>query len=423
MSLLIKGARLIEPRDSIDQVLDVMIDAGKIKKIGKDLSFDGETIEAKGLCLVPGFIDFHVHFRDPGEEYKEDIRSGIMAALRGGFVGCVSMPNTDPPCDNQTVVAHILQRAREFHYNIFPCGTISKGRLGKDLSEMGELVEAGCVAVSDDGDYVQDSLLMRHAMEYASMFKLIVISHSIDGHLSRKGLINEGSMSTLLGLKASPSCAEEIAVSRDITLAKFTGARLHIAHLSTKEALDLVRQAKADGVNVSCEVTPHHLALTEEELVNYDTHYKMNPPLRTLADTKALIDGLADGTIDCIATDHAPHSEEEKEREMDCAPFGVTGLETAFGVVMTTVLASGKMGFLDVIDRMAIRPAQLLGLSHFNHIAENSKANFTLCNPDEEWTVTREHFLSKSGNSSFIGRKLKGRIHYTVCNGKVYKFV
>jgi len=424
MGLLIQGIRTVDPGNRLDQVGDILIEDGRFVVIGKNLQGSFENIiKGDGLCLIPGFIDTHVHFREPGYEHKETIETGIRAALHGGYVGCVTMPNTNPPCDTQSVVAHILRRAKELNFNLFPCGTISKHREGKEISEMAELKRAGCVAVSDDGSYVANSLLMRHAMEYASMWDLLVISHAIDPDLSQVGVINEGRMSTLLGLKGSPNAAEAIASWRDIALSKLTKARLHLAHVSTHEVVKLVREAKREGLHVTCEVTPHHLALTDEAVGNYDTNFKMNPPLRTAEDIEEIVCGLKDGTIDCIGTDHAPHAPEEKELEFADAPFGATGLETAFGVVLNELYHKRKMSLQDVIMKMSIRPCELIGVKRFNEIREGFLANVAIVSLDQEWEVRKEDFHSKSVNSCFVGKKLKGKVLHTICNGKIYSFV
>jgi dihydroorotase len=423
MSLRIRHIRAVDPKNGLDATVDILIDRGRIAKIAGTVEEKANVeIDAAGLVAIPGLLDLHVHFREPGYEYKETIETGCGAALRGGYVGCVTMPNTNPPCDNQSVVAAILRRARDAHFNVFPCGTISKGRQGKEISEMAELREAGCVAVSDDGSFVANSLLMRHAMEYATMFDFLVISHAIDNELSRTGVMNEGKMSTVLGLKGSPNAAEDIAVMRDIALAKMTGCRLHIAHVSTEGAVKLIREAKREGVRVTCEVAPHHFALTDEALIDYDTRFKMNPPLRTRRDVEEIKKGLSDGTIDVIATDHAPHSEEEKEQEFVDAPFGVIGLETALGVALTELYHTGLLSLEEIVWKMALRPAEVIGLSDFNEIREGCPANLALINLSEEWTVLKEDFLSKSKNSCFIGKRLKGRVHHTLCNGELYSF-
>lgn len=423
MSLLIRHIRAVDPKNKLDHEVDVLIDEGKVARIGRELSAQArETVDGKGLTLIPGLVDLHTHFREPGYEYKETIETGSRAALHGGYVACVAMPNTDPACDNQSVVAAVLRRARDSKFNLFPCGTISKARGGKEISEMAELKEAGCVAVSDDGNFVQNSLLMRHAMEYASMFDFLVVSHAIDGDLSRGGVMNEGRMSTILGLKGSPNAAEEIAVLRDIALAKLTRARLHIAHVSTEGAVKLIREAKDQGVIVTCEVTPHHFALTDESLRDYDTNFKMNPPLRTERDIDEIVRGLKDGTIDAIATDHAPHAEEEKEHEFADAPPGVIGLETALGVAMTELVHKKVLSLEDLVWKMALRPAEMIGLENFNEIREGSSANLTIMSLHEEWEVRKEDFLSRSRNSCFIGKRLKGKVLHTLCNGTLYSF-
>lgn len=423
MSILIRKIRAVDPKNKLDDVVDVLVSEGKISKIGKALKESGEKeLKGEGLYLIPGLVDLHAHFREPGYENKETIETGIRAALRGGYVGCVTMPNTEPPCDSQSVVAHILRRAHELNFNLFPCGTISKKREGKEISEMAELKKSGCVAVSDDGSYVTNSLLMRHAMEYASMYDLLVIDHAIDPDLSQVGVINEGRMSTLLGLKGSPNAAEAIAAWRDIALAKLTKTRLHLAHVSTSEVVKLVREAKKDKIAVTCEATPHHIALRDEDIIHYDTNFKMNPPLRTGEDIEEIVKGLRDGTIDCISTDHAPHAPEEKEHEFVDAPFGVIGLETAFGVVMTELHHKRGMKFEDIVWKMALRPCELIGVRNFNEVREGLPANLTIASIDKEWEVKREDFVSKSKNSCFIGKKLKGKVLYTICNGKLHSF-
>jgi len=423
MSILIRKIRAVDPKNKLDDVVDVFISEGRIAKIGKNLKESAEKeVKGEGLCLIPGLVDLHAHFREPGFENKETIETGTRSALRGGYVGCVTMPNTEPPCDTQSVVAHILRRARELDFNLFPCGTISKRREGKEISEMAELKKSGCVAVSDDGSFVANSLLMRHALEYASMYGLLVISHAIDPDLSQIGVINEGKMSTLLGLKGSPNAAEAIACWRDISLAKLTKTRLHLAHVSTSEAVKLVREAKKEKIPVTCEATPHHIALRDEDIVHYDTNFKMNPPLRTAEDIEEIVKGLKDGTVDCISTDHAPHAPEEKELEFVDAPFGVTGLETAFGVIMTELYHKRGMKLEDILWKMALCPCELIGVKDFNEIREGLVANLAVVSLDKEWEVKKDSFASKSRNSCFIGKKLKGKVLHTICNGKLHSF-
>jgi dihydroorotase len=424
MNLLIRKARLVDPKNQLDQILDLRVKNSQVAEIGRDLKPSGEkALEAKGLCLFPGLIDLHTHFREPGYEQKETIESGGRAALRGGFVGCVSMPNTNPACDNQSVIDNIIRKAREVPFHLFPAGTISKAREGKELSEMADLKRAGIWAVTDDGSWVADSLLMRRAMEYASMLDLLVVSHCEDSRLSAKGVMNEGLMSTRLGLKGIPDESEEIAVSRDIQLARLAGARLHLSHISTEGSVKLIREAKAAGICVTADVTPHHLALTDQDVEGYDTNKKMNPPLRTEKDRQALIDALKDGTIDCVATDHAPHTAEEKMLEFDEAPFGVIGLETALAICLTELVHTKRIGLSELVERMSLRPAQVLKLPEgFGEIRKGTEANLTLIDPEEAWTVNPDEFVSKSKNSCFAGRKLRGRAAATVCMGKFWAF-
>lgn len=422
MNLLIRGANIVGENGK-EEVVDLLIEKGKIADIGKSLKSSGEIFEAKGLHLIPGLIDLHTHFREPGQESKETIATGAKAALKGGFVASVSMPNTNPPCDHQGIIDIILRKAQEVPYHIFPSGTISKAREGKELSEMADLKRAGIIAVTDDGDWVPDSLLMRRAMEYASMLGLIVMTHAEDRRLAGGGVMNEGLSSTKLGLKGIPAASEEIAVARDIELARLTGARLHICHISTARAAELVRRAKEEKIPVTAEVTPHHLALSDEAVEGYDTDFKMNPPLRANEDVKALRKALKDGVIDCIATDHAPHTEEEKMREFDDAPFGVIGLETALAVVLTELYHGEKWPLQKIVEAMSVNPAKILKLGpEFGGIHKGAEANLTLVDLSKEWTVATREFESKSQNSCFLGKKLKGKVSATICAGKLWKF-
>jgi len=425
MHLLIRSARVVDPKNKIDEVLDILTHNRKILEIKKKIDTKEEVteVDAKGLTAVPGLIDMHVHFREPGFEQKETIATGGMAALKGGVVAAVTMPNTNPPCDHQSVIDNIIRKAKELPFNIFPSGTLSKNREGKELSEMTDLKRAGAIAVTDDGSWLYDSLLMRRAMEYAGMLGLLVITHAEDHRLSADGVMNESLKSTKLGLRGTPNAAEDIAVLRDVELCRLTGAPLHVAHLSTKGAVEIVRRAKAEGLPVTCEVTPHHLALTDESLRDYDTYFKMNPPLRTEEDRQAILKGLKDGTIDTIATDHAPHTEEEKMAEFQDAPVGVIGLETSAAVVLTELYHKKVLTFEEVIRKMSIRPAEILKLpSGFGEIKVGTSPNITLLNLDQEWVVKKEEFVSKSKNSCFIGQKLKGRVVMTICEGKLWKW-
>lgn len=425
-TLLIRNAALVNPKskDSEFPVMDVLIEKGKITEIGKALKQQtDEVVEAKGFHLFPGLIDLHTHFREPGFESKETVHTGSKAAIRGGFVASVSMPNTSPPCDQQGIIDNIIRKAKEVPYHIFPAGTISKGRQGKELSEMADLKQAGIVAVSDDGDWVHDSLLMRRAMEYASMLDLIVMSHCEDKPLSAGGVMNEGFVSTKLGLRGITEASENVAVARDIELARLTGARLHICHISTARSLKLICRAKEEGIRVTTEVTPHNLTLTDETVEGYNTNAKMYPPLRRQSDVDALQQGLLDGMIDCIATDHAPHTEEEKMEEFDRAPFGTTGLETALSVALTALYHEKKWPLQKIAEVMSYNPAQILNLKNgFGGIEKGTTANLTLVNLSEEWIVTDNDFVSKSHNSCFIGKKLKGRSVATICAGKLWRF-
>lgn len=424
MDFIIKEAHVVDPKNKINEVLDLFVKKGKIAEMKKGITAEGvEVIKGKGLHLIPGLIDLHVHFREPGFEQKETIASGSYAALRGGFTAVVTMPNTNPPCDHQSVIDNIIRKGREVPMNIFPSGTISKGRAGKELSEMADLKKAGIWAVTDDGSWVSDSLLMRRAMDYAAMLGLLVITHAEDHRLTANGVMNEGLMSTTIGLHGVPAASEVIAVLRDVELARLTGAKLHVAHLSTKGALEVVRRAKKEKLNVTCEVAPHHFSLTDEALIHYDTNFKMNPPLRTEEDRQALIEGFRDGTVDCISTDHAPHTDEEKMEEFCDAPHGVTGLETSFGVSLTELYHKKVITLENLIEKMSLRPAQILGLPEgFGEIKIGKSANVTLVDLNRDWVVQKQHFVSKSRNSCFIGSKLKGKVLATVCDGKLWEW-
>ncbi len=424
MSTLFKEIHLIDPKSGRDEITDLLIDGGKIADIRRDIpAGNAEVVSGKGKYLLPGFIDLHTHFREPGFESKETIFTGCMAALKGGFVASVSMPNTQPPCDNPGTIDLILWKAKEIPYHIFPAGTISKGREGKELSEMADLKKSGIVAVTDDGDWVADSLLMRRALDYASMLNLIVMSHADDRRLANNGVMNEGLMSTKLGLHGIPAAGEVIAVARDIELARITGAHLHISHVSAARSVELIRRAKEEKIRITAEVTPHHLSLSEESLEGYNTNFKMNPPLRTREDVEAVRRALRIGILDCVATDHAPHTPEDKMAEYDHAPFGVIGLETAFGVVMTDLFHGEKWSIEEIVKVFSVRPSEILNLGPaFGQVVKGTQANLTLVDPNQEWVVTHEELRSKSKNSCFLKRTLKGKVLGTVCAGKFWKF-
>ncbi len=443
MRILIKGGRVIDPANAVDEILDLLIEDGKIIQMSRNVSGDtlhstgrgksskgsksptngigsiDRVMDATGLVVCPGLIDMHVHLRQPGHEDKETIASGTMAAARGGFTAVCCMPNTDPINDTRAVTEFILDAAkREGAVQVYPVGAITKGLKGEELAEIGELFEAGCVAISDDGRPVMSAELMRRAMEYAAMFDLPVIQHSEDLHLSGRGVVHEGFVSTDLGLRGIPSASEAVMVARDILLAELTGARLHIAHVSAAESVRLIREAKARGVRVSCEVTPHHLALTEEGVRGFSTNAKMNPPLRSEADRQALLEGLRDGAIDVIATDHAPHTVQEKEQEFDQAPFGVIGLETALAVTLTTLVHPGVLTLSQAMGKLTSEPARILKLPK-GRIAEGADADLTIFDLTREWEVDAGAFASKSRNTPFHGWRLKGQTVATLVAGKV----
>jgi len=399
--------------------MDVLIEEGKIVAIGMDLGGslgpqDGRVLDVSGKAVLPGLIDMHVHLREPGREDEETIETGTLAAARGGFVAVACMPNTDPPLDTGAAVTFVLSRARETgHVRVLPVGAITKGLAGVELAEVGELRKAGAVAISDDGHPVASSRVMRYAMEYASMFDIPVISHAEDVELSAGGAINEGYWSTRLGLPGIPAAAEEAMVARDILLAELTGARLHIAHVSTAGSVDLVRRAKERGVKVTCEATPHHFTLTDAATAGYDANTKVNPPLRTERDVEALRRGLADGTIDAIASDHAPHTAEEKEVEYELAAFGMIGLETALPLAITELVKTGVLALGQLVERMSYAPARILGLD-WPGLVPGAPANITVVDPDASFTVDPSTFASLSRNTPFGGRRLFGRVFATV---------
>lgn len=419
-SLLIKGGRVIDPAQKIDQVADLLIEDGKIASLGKNIkSSKAKTIEAKGMIAIPGLIDMHAHLREPGREDEETIASGLRAAVAGGFTSVCCMPNTKPPIDNASVVEMVLEKATEANKaSLFVVGAITKNRRGEEISEMADLIKAGVVAFSDDGNCVSQSNVMRRALEYSKMFEVPLIAHAEDKSLSALGQMNEGFYSTLLGLKGMPKEAEETIVARDLILTELTGGKVHFTHLSSKGSVELVRQAKKKGLRVTTDVTPHHLVLTEEALSNYDTNLKVNPPLRSKQDREALIEGLRNGTIDAIATDHAPHSLEEKEREFDSASFGMIGLETALALVLTELVDKNKLSLSQAIAKMTTNPAKILNLLK-GTLTKGKAADITIFQPSAEFEVKAEEFKSKSINSPFVGWKLKGKVEYVLVGGRL----
>ena len=420
MTLLIKGGRVIDPSQKIDDVLDVLVENGVIKQVGKNLvaPAGATTVDAAGCYVTPGLIDMHVHLRDPGLEYKEDIVSGTRAAAAGGFTSVCCMPNTKPVIDSKAIASYIINKANsEGFCNVFPVGTITQGMGGERLSEMGELKEAGCVAVSDDGKPVKNSELMRRALQYAQGMGILVISHAEELDLVGEGTMNEGFTSTELGLKGIPRVAEDIATAREVMLAEYTGAPVHIAHVSTIGAVRIIREAKARGVKVTCETAPHYFTLTDDAVRGYNTNAKMNPPLREAADVAAIKVGLADGTIDCIATDHAPHHLDEKDVEFNEAMNGVVGLETSLPLALRLV-ADGTLSLEKMVEKMAVNPSKILGLGR-GTLKAGAPADITVIDPQLQWTVTEETLQSKSKNSPFLGQEMKGGARCTVVGGEI----
>ncbi len=419
MKRLIKGGRLIDPSQGVEQIADLLLEDGVVSEIGNDISSNqAEIFDASGLVVAPGFIDLHVHLREPGEEYKETIATGCAAAVAGGFTSICAMPNTRPVNDNASITRYIVDKAREVNLaNIFPVGAITRGSRGEELAEMAEMKGAGAVAVTDDGKPVMDSQVMRHAMEYARDHNLVVADHCQDTCLSACGVMHEGKYSTLLGLKGMSGAAEDSHVARDIMLSEITGARVHIMHLSTARAAQMVREAKRKGLPVTCEVTPHHLALTDEAVVGYETNTKMNPPLRTTVDREALIEAVIDGTIDAIATDHAPHHRDEKMLEYDQAPFGVIGLETALGVVLKELYHSGKVPLSRIIEMLTIGAARVFSIPR-GTLQKGAIADVTIFDPQVEWRVDPKQFKSKSRNTPFANWQLRGKVLATLVAGR-----
>jgi dihydroorotase len=423
MQYLLKNGRLIDPLTRRDEVTDIHIVDGKIVRIANGLSVpSAQVIELTGKVVAPGFIDMHVHLREPGFEYKETILTGCTAAAAGGFTAVCCMPNTNPPIDDESVVRLIKEKARiamNGLVDVYPVAAVTKDRKGEHLAPLAELAAAGAVAFSDDGDPVYDADMMRRALEYASMYNRPVIQHAQDMPMTKGGAMNEGFTATRLGIPGMPPVAEDAVLARDIQIAKYTGARYHLAHMSTAGAAAMVRSAKAEGLNVTCEVTPHHFSLTDEAVSGFDTNTKMNPPLRTKEDVDALKKGLKDGTIDVIATDHAPHSFDEKQVEFQSAPFGIVGLETALGLVVTELVNGGVLTLSQMIEKMSTNPRRIVNLPEIR-IAEGQLANLTIFDPAAEWIVDTQAFKSKSKNSPFGGRKLTGKPVGVINNGEAY---
>ena len=423
MSLLLRGGRVIDPANNLDAVQDVLIADDKIERLGRSLEAPAgaEIVDANGKIVCPGFIDIHVHLREPGYEYKETVATGTRAAAAGGFTAVCCMANTNPVNDNGAVTDYILAKAKvEGVVRVYPIGAVTRGLHGEELAELAELADSGCVAFSDDGRCVMNAGLYRRAMEYTLPFGTPLISHAEDTSLSRGASMNEGVVSTETGLPGQPAAAEDIMVARDILLAELTGAHVHIAHVSTAGAVRLIRDAKARGLQVTAEVTPHHLVLTEEAVRTWDPNTKMAPPLRTKRDVEALLEALADGTIDCIATDHAPHALSEKEGEFDRAAFGIVGLETAVAVLLDRLVRPGLLPLSTLIARLSRDPARLLNLPGGN-LAPGAPADVTILDPDAETVVEPLRFRSRSRNTPFGGWTLRGAPWMTLVGGHIVR--
>lgn len=420
MKLLIKNGHIIDPVAGINRIRDILIEDGKVTEIEDDIDalMNMDVLDVKGMYVLPGLVDAHCHLREPGYEYKEDIETGTRSAAIGGFTSIACMPNTNPVIDNQSVVKYIIHKAKtEGFVNVFPIGCISKGLKGEELSEIGELKFAGVVAVSDDGKPVQNSSLMMKAMQYAAMFDTTVISHCEDLGVADEGVMNDGYNSTIMGLKGIPSAAEEVMVSRELILSEYTGAPVHIAHVSTRLSVDLIREAKKRGVKVTCETCPHYFVLTDDACLGFNTYAKVSPPLRSQKDVEAIVEGLKDGTIDIIATDHAPHHPDEKNIEFSLAANGLVGFETALPLTITYLYKTGVLTLEQIVEKMCINPSKILGLNK-GSLKVGRPADITIIDVDEEYIVDVNRFASKAKNSPFDGYRLNGVVYYTIVNGK-----
>ncbi len=421
MTLLIKNAIIVNADKMHSKPQDILLEKGKIAKIAASIPEGSHKIvDAKNKLVFPGLIDLHVHLRQPGREDKETVETGTRSAAKGGFTSIFCMPNTTPVIDNAMIVEAIINEAKRVGLvNVYPVGAITRGQMGKELTDMAELKAAGCKALSDDGKCVENSQVMRLALEYSKMIELLLIQHCQDHTLTAGGVMNEGYHSMILGLKGDPGIAETVIVARDIELAHYLKTKVHLAHMSLKRSVELIRFAKSQGIQVTAEACPHHFTLTDEAVKGFDTSTKVNPPLRSPEDVAAIREGLKDGTIDCIVTDHAPHTKEDKETGFDNAPFGMIGLETSVGLTMTELVHKKVLTLEQMADRMSAAPARVGGLATKGKIAEGLDADITIIDPDREWEVRVEDFWSKSKNSPFVGRKLKGRVEVTICGGKV----
>lgn len=419
--VLLRGGRVIDPSTGFDTVTDVLLADGVVKSVGQDIGVpDGSIVyDVSGMVVCPGLIDLHVHLREPGGEHKETIRTGARAAAAGGFTAVCAMPNTDPPVDDPAAVGFVrAQGLRSNGARVYPTGAVSVGQKGEKLTQIGEMVDAGAVGITDDGRPVMDAGLMRLALSYARTLGIPVASHCEDTSLSRGGSMNEGIMSTRLGIIGIPNAAEDVMIARDLLLAELTGGRLHVQHVSTRRGVEMIRDAKERGIAVTAEGTPHHFTLTDAAVEGYRTEAKVNPPLRSAADRDAVIAGVADGTLDVIATDHAPHHYDEKEQAFDDAPFGLIGLETALGLAITELVDTGVITLVQLVERMSCAPARAFALDG-GTLRSGGVADVTVFDPAAEWQVDSTRFLSKSRNTPFEGRRLRGRARLTVVGGRI----
>jgi dihydroorotase len=418
--ILIKGGRVIDPASQRDGIFDVLIRGSLVAQVSKNIRTRGATtIHAKGMIVCPGLIDLHCHLRDPGRPDKETIETGSLAAVAGGFTTICCMPNTDPPVDNEGIVQYINKEAARVDLcRVFPIGCITKQRKGEALTEFGELIKAGVKGFSDDGDEVADGNVLRRALEYSRTFNVPIFEHPIDRHCAQNGVMHEGLVSTRLGLHGSPGIAEEVCVARDLLVAKYTRARLHLCHISAKESVALIRRAKEDGISVTCETCPQYLYFTDEMLESFDTNCKVNPPLRSEDDRLAVIEGLRDKTIDCIATDHAPHCMAEKELEITQAPFGMIGFETALPMIISELINKQKLSWLHVLHTMTVKPAEILGVE-FGKLQKGAIADITIFDPKRSWKITPGALRSRSKNTPLLNRRVTGRVTYVIVNGVI----
>jgi dihydroorotase len=420
MKLLIKNGRVVDPANNLDELCDILVENSKIFKVAKNIKIDADnTIDATGKIVIPGLVDMHVHLREPGREDKETIATGIQAGLFGGVTSVLAMPNTQPPIDcpeNAQLLKEIIKKTAKA--NVFIAGAITRGRLGQELTDVARLKKEGAIAITDDGVSVESDALMLEALKKAKEEDVLVICHSEDKKLSGDGQVNLGIISTRMGLRGISKESEYKRVARDIELAGKTKAKVHIAHISCRESVELIAKAKRNGVNVTCEATPHHFALDEEMVLGFDTNFKMSPPLRNKDDAAAIKQGLSGGTIDAIASDHAPHTENEKEIEFERAEFGVVGLETELAAAITELIHAGLFDWPELVRKISYNPAQILGLKK-GTLSQGADADIVIVSPDKEWVVKKDALFSKSKNSPFLGKSLKGVVEYTICGGKV----